>query len=302
MKSFFLSIKNSIYNPAFYQEVVLQKPVKNAIKYYLRLALLLGIIAAVAFSLLVIPKLQKVINAIGVKIVQFYPDELVLTAQKGKISANVSQPYFIPMPPEMADEEILGHMSLNNLVVIDTLNEFSFERFANYHTVVWITQDGFAVIDENTGVRYQPLSESISGTLDKALVRKLEREAVPIINLVLQFLSVVVFVLILLWFLVIMAYLLFVALIVRFIAKKRGLDLTFSQAYAASLYLATFGLIWALIDAFIMSFEISFGFTVIVLVLAYLNLRPIQVGTPSQSLSEETSLDSQVLSSGESGE
>ena len=95
---FFKNIKNSIYNPEYYSNL-LNKPFSYSLKYFLLFSFIIALLLTVDSSFSALPKIKSFLDVAGKKTIQYYPDELQITIKNGKTSTNVNEPYFIKTPP-----------------------------------------------------------------------------------------------------------------------------------------------------------------------------------------------------------
>ena len=100
--SFLQNIGKSIYSPEFYKEL-LGLPFSFSLKYFYSLAVVLAVALAVIFSFKIIPAAQPFLQSIGPQVLNYYPDELVITIKNGDVSTNVAEPYLLPLPAPLID-------------------------------------------------------------------------------------------------------------------------------------------------------------------------------------------------------
>ena len=81
----FNNIKNSIYSPKFYQDL-LAKPFSFSVRYFVLLALIVSLIGTINFSFTVFPAIKLFVDDLGPKIINYYPNDLQLTINKGQVS------------------------------------------------------------------------------------------------------------------------------------------------------------------------------------------------------------------------
>jgi hypothetical protein len=273
--SFFKKLYKSVYSPELYQEVI-QQPAGKAVKYYFGMLSLLAIVAAVVLTLIAAPKIRSFISEIGVQAMNLLPDGLELTIKNGIVSINQPEPFAIRLPETfIQSQRSQGSAApFEYAVVVDTRAPFSYERFVSYNTFAWVGKNGLAITDREVRARYIEFGSSTSQVINKPLVTGLTQRAVSVVNKMVWFLAPFFFVIVLAVGLFNLAYCAFLAILVRLIANKvEHLDLSYGQAWSATLYLATLGTLWLFINVCILGLEIPFGFTVITLVLAYVNLK-----------------------------
>jgi hypothetical protein len=163
---FFDLVRRSIYAPPFYAAL----PARSggaAFGYFVALTAVLALL----FGLTLLPGLIAFHTRAGVALetaLATYPDELVVEVRDGEASANVPQPYLVPMPPSWRDAD-----SPANLLVIDTTQPFNFAQRNRYDTVALLAQDALVFKDDNGSDRSLDLAQLASEepfTIDKAMV------------------------------------------------------------------------------------------------------------------------------------
>jgi len=267
---FLKNIKNSIYNPEYYGNV-LNKPFSYSLKYFLLFSFIIALLLTVHSSFSALPKIKSFLDIAGKKAVQYYPDELQITIKDGKASTNVNEPYFIKTPEDIKINNI------ENLVVIDTKNVFSVAEFENYKTLLLLTNDSLIYREQNNNkMTIQSLSQIPNYTLNKQVLLSLFNKISPylksayplfIIAMLLFFFSVLTFRLL---------YLLFAALLIWIIAKIKKIDIGYSKSYQLGLHLMTLAIIITQLMFLILPrVHIPFLFTIITLLMAIINLKAV---------------------------
>ncbi|KKU10024.1 MAG: hypothetical protein UX65_C0005G0016 [Parcubacteria group bacterium GW2011_GWB1_46_8] len=287
---FFKKLVKSVYSPALYQEII-QQPPKQAVKYYIGMIALISLVAALIFTFVATPLVKEFLNELNGQIMSRFPQELKLVIKEGKVSINMPEPYMVRLPDEYIKEQRDSGSSapFENAIIVDTKTEFSYERFSAYNTFAWITNEGIAVADQEVRARYVPFGTPTNQIIDKPLVESLLQKILLIASRALYFLIPVVFLLVFILYLFNMAYCALLAFLVQVIANKvNHLSLSYKQAWAATLYLATLGTVWTVIDICIPGFAIPLGFTIITLVLAYANLGKIQASNINTTVQSST--------------
>lgn len=280
----FTKIKDSIYNPEYYKEV-LQKPFSYSVKYFLLFALLFALV----FSVVVTIKFIPIVGLMSLKapeLANYFPQELTLTIKDGKASTNVSEPYFIKMPKAISDNKSFDNedmmingndvkdiIRLENIVVIDTKNKFDIDRFESYKTAILITEDNIISL-ENGKVSIVSVSEVPDFVLNREKISSIVEKVKPF----LVYLYPIVFVggLIGGYFMMLgkIFYLIFGALLIWATIAVMGLKIGYKKSYQLGLHLMTLPIIVIGILT-IIPFNIIFPFLfsiILVLATAY-NLR-----------------------------
>ena len=285
---FLQNIKNSIYSPSYYQEL-LTKRFSYSLKYYLLLALLMAAVITGVLSFTFVPKAKVFIETLGPKIVSGYPEELAITVDKGKVSTNVEEPYYIRMPESLKsndDFDVNGEKmeKFENLLVIDTKSNFSVEQFLSYKTFALLTENAL-VTANNEQISIQPIDSNVDFYLDKTVLAMYAGKLQSFMKFVTPVLIVGIFVGGFLLSTSKLLYLLLGALIIWLIAKIKKMDIKYSKAYQLGLHLMTLGVILSPILMFLgISGKIPFLFTIILVVLAMVNLKKPDPVSPMSAI------------------
>jgi len=270
------NIKSSIYNPAYYNEI-LSKPFSYSLKYFLSLVCLVALIATIIFSFSTLPKINKFINEIGLKALSYYPDNLEITVKNGKVSTNVSEPYFIKIPAELKNSN-RGTITkpaageIENLLVVDTKNPATIDLFNGYKTAALLSRDSFAYYD-NGAVKIQPLRQEFNGVITKAKVSMAVNKITPYLKILPIVLAPIIFIFSFIGFVLTkLIYLIFGALIIWIILKAMKKDAGYGKAYQLGLHAITLGVILeAVVFRFYPNLEFPFLFTFLMLVVFWSN-------------------------------
>jgi hypothetical protein len=270
----FTKIKNAIYGPKYYSEVI-AKPFSYSFKYLLVFALLFGL----AFTIVATIKFVPMVNLMSQKapeLANYFPQGLVITIKDGKVSTNVQEPYFIKLPPNYNNKNNnqSGKTEIENLIVIDTKDKFDIDTFNSYKAAMLLTEDSIVYLDSNNKISISSLSGLNNFKLDKGQV-------VSLINMVKPFLVIlypVVFVGAYIggFFVVVgkMVYLLFGALLVWLVAKAKGIKMGYKKSYRAGMQLMTAAIIiTSVLGAISPKFTFPFLFSILLIISAAINLR-----------------------------
>lgn len=282
----FSNIKRSIYAPAFYREI-LSRPTKESFKYFALLALCLSVLSTLIVSVKILPDVNAFTSQIGPKVLKLYPAELEIKIQKGTATANVDQPYFIALPASDPELNPVGKRSdIKNLLVIDTKEPFSEERFREFKTAALLTGDSLVVQNNSSKLTIQSLQTAPDAVINHAWVESILTKFTPFLK-ALPYLLIPVFLIIFyLSFIGKLVYALFLALLVMLIARVRHITYGYKAAYRVTLHALTLGLIYGYVLTTLWSgFAFPFATTVFTLLVVILNLRPepasSRVSTPA---------------------
>ena len=163
----FSEIKNSIYGPKYYKEV-LEKPFSYSFKYYVIFALLFALVFTTVATIRFIP----IVNLLSEKVPQlagYFPQELAINIKNGKASTNVQEPYFVKMPQSFkADSNARPNISdMKYLFVIDTKDKFDLDVFNSYKTYALLTADSIIYIDGNKKITISSFASVKDFTLNR---------------------------------------------------------------------------------------------------------------------------------------
>lgn len=285
MMRFFRSVRSSIYDPSFYRQLR-SSSASAAFGYFALLVFVLSVVVGIVIS---VTGWHQVVSS-GVLgnarqvIASLYPDELILHYRDGRISSNVAEPYFIATPPSWRENDREESSEENrmpaNLVVISTRQPVSHADFARYDTNVILAGDSLWTFEASKGKTQIYALDRLGDdpiTVDKATVNKLADKVIgyvkPVLAIVFVLLPFPIFLGLMIGYLV---YLLLGACLVWVVAKVRHVELGYGQSYKLGLHLMTLPLLYALVAHLIPALDIPWLFTIILVIVAYLNLRPVE--------------------------
>lgn len=278
---FFSDFKNSIYNPAYYQELK-QTPFSKSLKYFIVFAILCALINTVYYGAVFIPKMKVWVDQLESEIIKNYPKDLEIKIKNGAVSINQPEPYVVKsFSLDSQDAQSKGlDLRMDNILVIDTQNKFSLEQFKNYNTSCWLGRNTITCLDNNGTVKISDLTKTPDFTLNQSVVTNFFGKISPWVNFIYP-LFAVMFLVGFLFIAIIggLFHLLFGALIIWVIASFKKIDLGYKKAYALGLHLITLpalvNLVWAIAsDAMgLKNNTIPFLFTIILIVVTTLNLK-----------------------------
>jgi hypothetical protein len=136
----FKQIKNSVYGPEYYKNIVANTKLRSSIKYFAKFSLLIATLFVVV-AVVTWPLVSKLANKGLDSMVALYPSDLEINIMKGEASINQPEPYFI----KSAD-------GTENLAVINTKEDFSISKFRSYGVPFMLTKTELVGIkNEGTG-------------------------------------------------------------------------------------------------------------------------------------------------------
>ena len=168
MKNIFEIFKKSIFDVRLYREVSVA-PLRNGIRYYVKVVLLFSFFATFAFGLFSVPQGVRFMREEAPLFVQEkYPEGLEVTIKNGEVFTNTTSPSFISGKKE-ALTTLFQDSSIENILVIDTQHDYSKEVFDSYHTFALLTKYNIATRGAEGRVTVQSLrgfpEVTITGTL-----------------------------------------------------------------------------------------------------------------------------------------
>ncbi len=270
----FVKIKNSIYNPKYYSEV-LEKSFSYSLKYYLVFALLFALVFTIIVTTKFIPTEQFLADQSS-KLTGYFPQDLTLNIKDGKISDNVQEPYFIKLPEVFKNGQNVkpSAANLENAVVIDTKDKFDLDKFYSYKTFMLVTSDSIVYINNNNQVAINSVSGAKNFTLNREEVSRLVSTVRPYLNFLYPIVFVIAYIAGFLAVLLTLVCLLFEALLVWLVAKIKGLKIGYKKSFQASMHLmAGAVIITSILDLVLPKFKFPFLFTILIVLFALLNLR-----------------------------
>lgn len=270
----FLKIKNSVYGPKYYDEVV-TKPFSYSLKYYVCFGLLFALAFAIVVTVKFIPT-ESFIFTQSSKISDYFPQNLSINIKNGEASTNVAQPYFLKLPsglkidksthPEMAN--------LENLLVIDTKDKFDVDTFNSYKTFLLLTSDSIVYLNNNGQITINSLKSAKDVTLNRDSAVNLVDKFKPLLYFIYPLVFVGSYIVGFVAVLATLICLLIEALLIWLVAKIKGLKLGYIKSFQLGMHLMTSAIIiTSLIDIIPVKFTIPFLFTILIIIFALLNLR-----------------------------
>lgn len=278
---FFKNLKNSIYSPNFYQEL-LAKPFSYSFKYFVLLALIISLLVSIIFLFMLIPGLKIFFDNAGGKMLSYYPADLKINIKNGQVSTNVSEPYFVKMPneikPENSNVKVNNKDMLNyeNLLVIDTQNNFTVDQFTSYKTFALLTNDSVIAYDKNGNITISKIEKTVNFVLDKQAIEDFINKVKPFIKFIYPIVAIFIFIASMFVIMLQMAYLLFGALFVWLAAKIKGVKIGYKKSYQLALHLITILIVARVISMISGINNITpFLFTFLLFMLALINIKKI---------------------------
>ena len=237
----FKEIKQNIYDRSYYKDVP-NETFGRSLKYIIKLSLVAGLVSLIIFAI-VSRNLPSLVRTEVTKLVNQYPEELVVNITDGEVSTNQEEPYKIPIANDT--KEFMSTTSADgeyaNVIVIDTKNEFSLTNLKEYATFAMLTKGELVVRDMDTGeIRIFPLNEVKELEITKPwLLENTSKvlKALPVIIIVL--IPFIYLAFSLFFFVGTMIANLFFALLIWLISRIKKLGLTYKKSYQLGLHAST---------------------------------------------------------------
>lgn len=241
MKIMFETFKKSLSSPAFYREAS-ALPLTDALRYYAKFGFFLSLITTIAFAVLLVPFGVSFIEKRAPELVKaYYPAELVLSVTKGEVSVNIPQPHVIATKD--ITRRALPEWKFENVVVIDTQNDFNKKRFDEYNTFALLTKNEIVTSNSGGNITIQEIPRTMTTTINQETlltwVNKVRESLVYIVprGLLATFVTLV------LGYAVYLIPLFVFALVPFLLARIKKIPLSYGGAYRMSLYAVVPGIL-----------------------------------------------------------
>lgn len=276
--AFFQTIKPSVYDPKFYSEIK-NRSLGSALKYFLLLALILTginlLILSYELGIKVPGELRNFVN----QSINSFPEKLEVDIDKGQVTTNATEPYFIPFPSSNND---INKGDLNNILVIDTKTPFSSSQFNQYKTLLWLTRDSLFYQNREFDQRSINLTKVKNVKINHAFIQDLVKKINPWFNLIGPILIIVVTIGLYIGFTFKLVYFLFLGVLIYFLSSIFKWGLNYSTSYKTAIYASTLSLFVDLIlfntGIYTGFYGFPFLFTLTSLCIATINLQNIDKG------------------------
>lgn len=285
MKELIDNVQKSIYAPDYYQ-ALLSQPISKSFRYFASLTLLIVVFLTIISSIPLVANANKFAREFPAKFFAYVPDELQITIVNGNVSSNVTEPYFLPIPPELKSAVGTKEESMTNIVVIDTVTPFSMDQFNAYKAALWLGHDQVAYRNNSGSVKVQQLGKTANYVLNEQKLRDIESHMSPYYGFIGPIIVVVIFFALCIGFGFNFVYLLLGALFIMLLGFVMRLRLSYSIAYKIGLHAITLALLFDAMLAMstIATIHIPYIGTAIMLTVVYLNLRHITSVTTEASV------------------
>jgi len=247
LNTFLYAINGTFTSPSYYKSII-AAPFTFSLKFFYLFFFIFAIVGAIYFNFTLTPKIERVAANIPRAIVEAYPEDLVITITNGEASANVTEPYYIPVSQvEQKFDDVLGATtkSATNLLVIDT--NALIENFESYDTYALLTKNNLVYLD-NSRLEVVSLKEIENFVINKELVAKSRDSIMPYLRYVAPLVAVGIF---LGLFLFVPSanffYLFFFSVIALVISKLMKYPVSYKKCYQLGMHLiVVYTAIWVL--------------------------------------------------------
>ncbi|MFC1608748.1 DUF1189 family protein [Patescibacteria group bacterium] len=264
-------IGNSVYGPEYYQELV-NKPFSYSLKYFALLMLIFGVIKMITV-VIVLPGLLSMTHNIKPVLEDNFPQELEITIANGELSTNVEEPYFIKIDPSW--EEAQAEMGdVENILTIDTSSVSVVEDAKKYNTAFLVTRDQVVFRSPDGSLDIESLGDLPNMVINRGSVVRFVDTVLPYTKYVYPVVIAVMLLMIPFYALYNFAYMLIGALLVWIVALIKKIDIKYAQSYKLTMHLITLPVLMMAI----LPIAIPFLFTLIVVILAIVNIKKKEVG------------------------
>jgi len=256
----FTQIKNSVYNKEYYQSTVLNQPLGVSIKYLMKLSLLLALVGSIIFSIS-LPHLFSSAKSTVTSLATDYPEDLIVTFKDGNASINKPEPYFVKIPDSLREiddsKQLNVENRIENLIVINTTEAFSINKFKEYNTASLLTKTELISMQSNNGeIKITPISKLGNVEITKSWILDKESIFMKALPWIVSLIIPVIFVGISIGIFVgTLMMLLFSALIVWIILKIKKVNISYKKSYQVALHASTIILIISIFGKYLGPFN-----------------------------------------------
>lgn len=242
MKNIFEIFKKSISNSSFYHEAS-EEPFRKGLSYYLKVMLLLSLVATIGFAVLAVPQGIRFMKEEAVPLIQEkYPSGLKITIKNGEASTNNATTTVIRGEKKTLNA-LFNDGSIENILVIDTESEYTREAFDSYHTFALLSKHDIVMRRTEGDVVVQPLRSFPEMTVASTTLVGFVEDVNDSLAFLVVLSLVIVFVLLLVGYILYLIPLALFALIPFFLAWTKNIPLTYRGAYKMSMYAVVPGLV-----------------------------------------------------------
>ena len=271
---FFETVKESLYSPSLYSSLP-KRSLGASVKYFFLLSLLCAAILLLIDGNKIVKGVVIFRDVVITKLVSAYPEDLEITVKNGTITSNKQAEFQMPFP---AGENVTEKPERTNVVVIDTNEKFTLEKWEKADTYVWVGNDLVAWVD-NKGFKMAPASQLPEGALNRALIDTYYKMLLPFLAWLPAAALVGVGVVFFFNFILHFFWAFVLAVLVLIIAHNLKKKFSYGDAYKTTLHAMTIGFLLSILEQFGVP-HVPFVFSVLTLVVAYASLS----GAPAEHI------------------
>jgi len=189
-KIFFKTLYRSLVDFNYYSDIY-KASFYFSLKYLFMLLFVMQFIQSIFFATelgKLIPKVPNFITTVKTTVNNFFPEDLIITFNNGRVRTNVDEPFFIELPKNLTS----GEIQLNkHLITIDTKAQI--EDIKKYNTSILITANAFIYPDGNKGYKVQFLND-LKGhfQIDKRNYFLITNKLLPYLSYTTLFISILI--------------------------------------------------------------------------------------------------------------
>ncbi|MEK7136142.1 MAG: DUF1189 family protein [Patescibacteria group bacterium] len=243
--NFFQDLRNSIYNPKFYRELLVRS-FGYSLAYYAKLSAVLALLVAIFFSLTAVPQINRFIWQAGDEVLALYPTDLQLQVVNGRLVSNEDK-VVVSWPTNWQ----IKSEKTKNLLVLDITASSTVEALTQADTLILLTADSLVFRNDQNRLESVLLKEIEGLKLGEAEIKQFFSLAKPWFKLVAPIMVLVVFGLVIFMMLVLLLPLVIVSLfayiLLRLMEQSVGLKVSWKTSYRLCLHAVTLPLVVGLI-------------------------------------------------------
>ena len=152
LKTFFYSLKKSLFDPKYYKEDVVKANFWFSYKYLFVLIFLLTLIKGLFFGMTYLrsrPYIKPEVNNLMSYAQNFYPQNLELKIKNGQLSTNAKEPYVFDLEKNRLPTD-------RHVLIIDTKG--SIDNYPNYNTYILATKNAVVYPSKSESSKVKEIS------------------------------------------------------------------------------------------------------------------------------------------------
>lgn len=279
--AFYVFIK-SLTEETYYKDII-KMNLGFSIKYIFVIALFATAITIPRIAKPLLTNFKDLLNNVSSELLNYYPDDLVITIKDGEMSINQPEPYYFEIPSELEDYSMENDEYPEYLAVFDS--EGTLDDLENYKTVMLMNKKNI-LIKENNSIEVYPIKDAPDTEVTEEKVAEAVRALEKVIRtLPYIVLSLVIIIALVYYFGFRLLYLFPVAFVLMMIGKTKNQTYEFKQYYMIAIHAMTMPLIFEVL-ASIVGLNINLPF--------WFMLLNLLVGFFAVSKLDEDTVDSQI--------